>query len=94
MKTRTKLMSAFLALVLVVSLLVACGTDTTTTATKTDENGTTSAVTSAAATGEEGVTEEDVYNEWWKLYIQRWNKLVPEVPLYSNQYLYVPEASS
>ena len=31
-------------------------------------------------------TEEDVYNEWWKLYIQRWNLLVPEVPLYSNQY--------
>lgn len=31
-------------------------------------------------------TAEDVYNEWWKLYIQRWNLLVPEVPLYSNQY--------
>ena len=31
-------------------------------------------------------TEEDVYNEWWKLYIQRWNILVPEIPLYSNQY--------
>ena len=31
-------------------------------------------------------TEEDVYNEWWKLYIQRWNYLVPEIPLYSNQY--------
>ncbi len=31
-------------------------------------------------------TQEDVYNEWWKLYIQRWNYLVPEVPLYSNQY--------
>lgn len=31
-------------------------------------------------------TEEDVFNEWWKLYIQRWNYLVPEVPLYSNQY--------
>ncbi len=31
-------------------------------------------------------TEEDVYNQWWKLYIQRWNKVVPEVPLYSNQY--------
>ncbi len=29
---------------------------------------------------------EDVYNEWWKLYIQRWNYLMPEVPLYSNQY--------
>ncbi len=31
-------------------------------------------------------TSEDVYNEWWKLYILRWNKLVPEVPLYSNRY--------
>ena len=31
-------------------------------------------------------TAEDVYNEWWRLYIQRWNRLVPEVPLYSNQY--------
>ncbi len=31
-------------------------------------------------------TAEDVYNYWWKLYIQRWNYLVPEVPLYSNQY--------
>ena len=31
-------------------------------------------------------TEEDVFNEWWKLYIQRWNYLAVEVPLYSNQY--------
>ena len=31
-------------------------------------------------------TNEDVYNQWWKLYIQRWNYLVPEIPLYSNQY--------
>ena len=31
-------------------------------------------------------TAEDVYNQWWKLYIQRWNWLAPEVPLYSNQY--------
>ena len=31
-------------------------------------------------------TAEDVYNEWWKLYIQRWNYLAPEVPLYSNIY--------
>ena len=29
---------------------------------------------------------EDAFNQWWKLYIQRWNYLVPEVPLYSNQY--------
>lgn len=31
-------------------------------------------------------TEEKVYNQWWKLYIQRWNYLMPEIPLYSNQY--------
>ncbi len=31
-------------------------------------------------------TEEDVFNEWWKLYILRWNYLAPEVPLYSNDY--------
>ena len=29
---------------------------------------------------------EEVYNEWWRLYIERWNALAPEVPLYSNQY--------
>ena len=31
-------------------------------------------------------TEEDVYNYWYKLYIVRWNYLVAEVPLYSNEY--------
>ena len=31
-------------------------------------------------------TPTDVYNEWWRLFMQRWNLLVPEVPLYSNQY--------
>ncbi len=31
-------------------------------------------------------TETEVYNEWWKHYIVRWNYLVPEIPLYSNQY--------
>ena len=31
-------------------------------------------------------TAEEIYNEWWKLYILRWNYLVPEVPLYSNTY--------
>ena len=34
----------------------------------------------------EYATAEEVYNEWWRLYIQRWNLLAPEVPLYSNQY--------
>ena len=32
------------------------------------------------------LTREDAYNEWWRLFMQRWNWLVPEVPLYSNQY--------
>ena len=31
-------------------------------------------------------TEDDVYATWWKLYIQRWNILLPEIPLYSNEY--------
>ena len=31
-------------------------------------------------------TEDDVYAEWWKYYITRWNYLLPEVPLYSNEY--------
>ena len=31
-------------------------------------------------------TPTKVYNEWWRLFMQRWNWLVPEVPLYSNQY--------
>ena len=31
-------------------------------------------------------TEDEVYAEWWKYYITRWNYLMPEVPLYSNEY--------
>lgn len=31
-------------------------------------------------------TEDDVYATWWKYYITRWNYLLPEVPLYSNEY--------
>ncbi len=34
----------------------------------------------------DGKKEDDVYAEWWKYYIARWNELVPEVPLYSNEY--------
>ena len=30
-------------------------------------------------------TEDDVYTTWYKLYIQRWNYLLPEVPLYSRR---------
>ncbi|MBQ7879455.1 MAG: hypothetical protein IJ317_02275 [Clostridia bacterium] len=31
-------------------------------------------------------TARSAYEEWWRLYMRRWNYLVPEVPLYSNQY--------
>ncbi len=31
-------------------------------------------------------TPTAAYNEWWRLFMQRWNALAPEVPLYSNQY--------
>ncbi len=31
-------------------------------------------------------TAQAVYNEWWRLFMQRWNYLAPEAPLYSNQY--------
>lgn len=31
-------------------------------------------------------TEDDVYATWWKYYMTRWNYLLPEVPLYSNEY--------
>ena len=36
--------------------------------------------------GGEWETENDVYADWWRLYITRWNQLAPEVPLYSNEY--------
>ena len=31
-------------------------------------------------------TEDDVYAAWWRLYVQRWNYLMPEIPLYANDY--------
>lgn len=31
-------------------------------------------------------TADEIYVEWWRLYMQRWNYLMPEIPLYSNQY--------
>lgn len=34
----------------------------------------------------EGKDEDDVYAQWWKYYIARWNELMPEIPLYSNEY--------
>lgn len=34
----------------------------------------------------EYTTQEEVYNQWWKLFIQRYNYMALEIPLYSNQY--------
>lgn len=31
-------------------------------------------------------TEDEVHAAWWKYYIARWNEMMPEVPLYSNEY--------
>lgn len=31
-------------------------------------------------------TTVEEYNTWWKAYIERWNELMPDVPLYSNYY--------
>ncbi len=31
-------------------------------------------------------TEDDVYATWWRYYITRWNQLLPEIPLYANEY--------
>ena len=42
--------------------------------------------TAVPADSEKYKTAEDVYNEWFKLYTIRWNYLVAEVPLYSNDY--------
>ncbi len=36
--------------------------------------------------GSSYATEDDVYAAWWKYYITRWNMLLPEIPLYSNEY--------
>ena len=36
--------------------------------------------------GTDFATEDEVYAEWWKYYITRWNYLLPEIPLYSNEY--------
>ena len=31
-------------------------------------------------------TTEEEYNQWWQAYIERWNELMPDIPLYSNYY--------
>ena len=38
-------------------------------------------------------TNEDEYNQWWMAYIERWNQLVPDIPLYSNYYYDVYNAN-
>ncbi len=30
--------------------------------------------------------QKEAYAKWWQWYIERWNKLLPEMPLYSNEY--------
>ena len=30
--------------------------------------------------------QESVFNQWWKLYVQRWNYLSPEIPIYSDRH--------
>lgn len=42
--------------------------------------------TKVPAGSEEYKTENDVYAKWWMYYIERWNELLPEIPLYSNEY--------
>ena len=31
-------------------------------------------------------TTAEEYNQWWMAYIERWNQLMPDIPLYSNYY--------
>ena len=38
-------------------------------------------------------TTADEYNEWWMAYIERWNELMPDIPLYSNYYYDVYNAN-
>ena len=33
-----------------------------------------------------GEGEEDEYNHWWMGYIERFNQLMPDIPLYSDAY--------
>ncbi len=36
--------------------------------------------------GSQYSTEEEVYAAWWRYYVTRWNRLLPEIPLYCNEY--------
>ncbi len=42
--------------------------------------------TKVPANSTEYTSEEDVYAKWWMYFIERWNELLPEIPLYSNEY--------
>ncbi len=35
----------------------------------------------------------ETYNKWWQAYIERWNELMPDIPLYSNYYYDVYRAN-
>ena len=32
------------------------------------------------------MTADDVYADWYRLFLQKWNAILPEIPLYSNEY--------
>jgi len=92
---KRKLLS-FAILALGAALLAGCGNktqapaNTTTKAPATTTQGGGSTTTQAPVVPEnpmEGLNAGDLdYAYWWKLYIQRWNYLLPEIPLYSNEY--------
>ena len=37
----------------------------------------------------ENAKTEEEYNQWWKGYIERWNQLLPAIPLYDGMCYYV-----
>ena len=37
-------------------------------------------------------TTVEEYNAWWQAYVERWNELMPDIPLYSNYYFDVYNA--
>ena len=39
----------------------------------------------------EYASREDVFAAWWRLYVKRWNYLLPEIPLYTNEYYRLPK---
>lgn len=43
--------------------------------------------------GSKYATEDEVYAAWWRYYVTRWNSLLPEIPLYCNEYYDVCSSS-